>query len=459
MENCLLQVQILHMHNLIILGGGESGTGAALLAKKKGLKLFLSDSNLLSPTSKDLLMQHDIPFEEGGHTVAKIVTAHEVIKSPGIPYSSPIIQQIQAANIPIIDEIEFAARYTTGFIIAITGSNGKTTTTHLIHHLLITAGYDAIMVGNMGQSFARMLLNNKHAYYIVELSSFQLEGIRDFKADIACLTNITPDHLNRYNYEMQQYVQTKLKIIQNMGKGDTFIYCQDDPYSQAHITQAALLPTVYPISTTHSTPYGAYKNHDLLHFPCIAKEFKIPIKNIPLLGMHNQYNVMMATTVAALIGISKEKITTSLPHFKGLAHRIEWVAAPHGISCYNDAKATNIEATYASLTSFNTPITWIVGGEDKGNDYKLLLAVVTKYVKAIICLGKDNSKIINAFNRLPIPICETRSMEIAVQQAFAVSDKGDTILLSPACASFDLFNNFMHKGDCFKKIIQAYNQV
>lgn len=443
---------------LVILGGGESGTGAALLAKQKGLNVFVSDTGVIAAGYKHLLITHGIAFEEEGHTEEKIVSAREVVKSPGIPNNATIIGQLVQHGVPIIDEIEFAARYAQGKIIAITGSNGKSTTAHLTYHLLQRAGLHVALAGNVGHSFAKCIAENRYDYYVLELSSFQLEGIKNFKADIACLLNITPDHLDRYNHVIAAYAKAKLSILRNMGRSDHFIYNKDDTTIHQYLHQLNILPAQYPISMLASAqpPPVVYSSNGAFHFNFNQRSFSINHNLTHLPGPHNQYNTMAAITVAALSGVSLETIATALPKFRGLPHRMEWCGAPKGIDSYNDSKATNVASAQVALLSFNRPITWIVGGKDKGNDYAVLVPIIRKRVKAIICLGKSNTAIIKAFCSLGLPLQETDNMSSAVDMALSIALPGEVILLSPACASFDLFENFKDRGNQFREKIKTY---
>lgn len=433
------------MHKVAILGAGESGTGAALLAQAKGLAVFVSDAGSIAAPYKEELVAHNIAFEERQHSQYKILTADEVIKSPGIPDSAPIVQVIQKAKIPIIAEIELASRYTQAFLIGITGTNGKTTTTHLTYHLLKEAGLNVAMAGNVGTSFARKVLENKHDYYVLELSNFQLEGMHTCKLDIACLLNITPDHLDRYQGQIMPYIQSKFRILQNMTAREHWIYNQADPNIQTYTRQNAVLPCQHPIAIQ---PYSAWVDDALSLLT--ASHFK------PL-GDHNRLNALVAIRVAWLLAVDKKKIQAGLATFTGVPHRIEWVAEMGEIHFYNDSKATNVEATYAALMSFAQPIIWIAGGQDKGNDYTTLQRLAKTRVKAMICLGKDNTKISQAFQQVVAPMHATQSVEEAVAIALSWARPKDIVLFSPACASFDLFKNFEERGNCFKKaVLKAY---
>ncbi|TDG94942.1 UDP-N-acetylmuramoyl-L-alanine--D-glutamate ligase [Cardinium endosymbiont of Culicoides punctatus] len=440
---------------LVILGGGESGIGAALLAKKLGLDVFVSDANIIATQYKHFLITHNIPFEEGGHSEEKVLCSQEVIKSPGIPNDIAIVELLLKSGIPIIDEIEFAARYGKGKIIAITGSNGKSTTTYLTYHLLKEAGFHVAIAGNMGYSFARCIAENSYDYYILELSSFQLDGINNFKADIACLLNITSDHLDRYSHSIAAYARAKLNILRNMSSADHFIYNADDPIINQYLYELNTSSRLYPISIFTEMQFlpAIYSNNEACYFKFKEHAFSINHNLIHLPGPHNRYNTMAAVTIAMLVGVPLDVITSALPSFYGLPHRIEWCGAPQNVNCYNDSKATNIASVQVALLSFNCPIIWIVGGKDKGNDYTVLLPIIREKVKAIICLGKDNATIMQAFYPLGLPMQETNNMSSAVDLALSMALPGEVILLSPACASFDLFKNFEDRGNQFKKKI------
>jgi UDP-N-acetylmuramoylalanine--D-glutamate ligase len=426
---------------IVILGAGESGTGAALLAQAKGLEVFVSDAGNIATPHKAELIAHNIAFEERQHSQDRILAADEVVKSPGIPDSTPIIQCIQKKGLSIIAEIELASRYTQAFLIGITGTNGKTTTTHLTYHLLKEAGFNVGMAGNVGTSFSREVLKNKHDYYVLELSNFQLEGMYTCKLDIACLLNITPDHLDRYNGQIAPYIQAKFRILQNMTPQEHCIYNQADPNIQAHLQQQAILPCQHPVSVQE---YNTAVDDCL---PLLtASSFK-------LRGPHNWFNALVAIRVAQLLGVDATKIQAGLATFTGVPHRIEWITEIGGIPFYNDSKATNVEAACAALMSFVQPIIWIAGGKDKGNDYAALQALAKTRVKAMICLGKDNAKISQAFRQVVTPIHTTQQVEEAVAIALSLAQPEDVVLFSPACASFDLFKNFEERGECFRQAV------
>lgn len=436
------------MKKIAILGAGESGTGAALLAQANGWEVFVSDAGSIAASYRAILNTHHITFEEKQHSCNKILSADVVVKSPGIPRNTPIIQTIQRAGLPIIDEIEFASRYTQAFLIGITGTNGKTTTTHLTYHLLKAAGLQVDMAGNVGSSFARKVLQQKKAYYVLELSSFQLEYMHTCKLDIACLLNITPDHLDRYQGQMASYIKAKSRILQNMTAQTHFIYNQTDVHIQDYIKQHTILPCQHPV------PMPKHSHTIDTHEALFATT------NPALQGPHNRLNTLIATKIAQLLHIETPKIQAGLDTFVGVPHRIEWVASFNEVDFYNDSKATNVAATYAALTCFTQPILWIAGGFDKGNDYNMLYPLVSARVKSIICLGRDNTKFRQAFQHVITPIYETSQVAKAVAIALSLAQPNDVVLLSPACASFDLFNNFEERGNLFKEAVkQAKNNT
>jgi len=439
---------------IIILGAGESGVGAAVLATKKGFEVFVSDSGRIKEKYKNVLLHHEIKFEEGSHSEKEVLSADEVIKSPGIPDNAGIIVRLKELGIPVISEIEFATRYTRAKMICITGSNGKTTTTMLLHHILTKAGLNAGLGGNVGKSFALQVAENQFDYYVLEISSFQLDGMFDFKADIAILTNITPDHLDRYNYDFQNYIDSKFRIIQNQGKSDAFIYCADDPVTTNEIAKKEIKSVKFPFSINKKiTGQGAYLDGKNLFINIEPNNLQMTIDNLALQGKHNIYNSMAAGIAARILDIRKDKIKESLSDFRNVEHRLEFVARIHGVDFINDSKATNVNSTWYALESMSNPVIWIAGGIDKGNDYKLLKKLVAEKVKAIICLGKDNTKIRKAFEGVVENIVETTSMDEAVKYGSAIGKKEDTVLLSPACASFDLFENFEERGNKFKAAV------
>lgn len=440
--------------HIAILGGSESGTGAALLAVSKGLRVFVSDAAVIPPRYKEILTQHNITFEEGGHSLPKLAACDLVIKSPGIPNDAAIIQQLH--SVEVISEIEFASWFTSAYIIAVTGSNGKTTTSLLIGHLLKNAGLDVCVAGNVGKSFAAVLARGDHDYFVLELSSFQLDGIVDFKPDLAILTNITPDHLDRYQGDMQNYAASKMRITINQSDSNAFVFCADDQETLHQIKK--FKPQAQTFSfTLGSRPLqeGASIEQNNLTINIKSNPFTMTLEELALQGKHNTYNNMAAGIAAKLIGIRNESIKKSLSDYQNIEHRLEYVANVHGISYYNDSKATNVNSTWYALESFNKPIVWIVGGVDKGNDYSILVPLVREKVKAIVCLGKDNSRIREAFGELTDQIFDADSAEQAVALSSFLASKNEIVLLSPACASFDLFDNYEDRGNQFKQAVKS----
>jgi UDP-N-acetylmuramoylalanine--D-glutamate ligase len=443
------------MKRLVILGAGESGVGTAVLGKQQGYDVFVSDKNKIADKYKALLMQHEITFEEGTHTAELILNATEIMKSPGIPEKAEIVKLIRAANITVSSEIEFAARYTNATLIGITGSNGKSTTTTLIHHILIKAGYKAALVGNIGISFALAVANGGYDYYVIEISNFQLDDIHQFRPHIAILLNITPDHLDRYNYEMGRYVNSKFRITENQQADDYFIYCSDDPILKEEIKNRTIKAKCIPFSIYETLEIGATLLNEQLTINQPNKPtFTMPIYKLALQGKHNQHNSLAAGIAANIVDVRNEIIRESLSDFESLEHRLEPVLTIKGMDFINDSKATNINSTWFALESINQPIVWIAGGLDKGNDYTVLQQLVKEKVKAIVCLGKDNRKIHEAFARYVDIIANTQSAEEAVQMAYQLGDKGDAVLLSPACASFDLFDSYVDRGNKFKAAVK-----
>ncbi|MEO6731506.1 MAG: UDP-N-acetylmuramoyl-L-alanine--D-glutamate ligase [Ferruginibacter sp.] len=440
---------------LVILGAGESGVGAALLAKQQGYNVFVSDGGKIKDEYKKELLENNIDFEEAIHTEAKVLDADEIIKSPGIPEKNELVKKIRAKGIPVISEIEFAYRYKgNSKIIAITGSNGKTTTTALTFHICKHAGLDCAMVGNIGYSFARQVAIDPKALYVIEISSFQLDDIKTFRPDVAILTNITEDHLDRYDYKMQNYINSKFRVVENQGKGDVFIYNSDDEITNQHINNYLIKSTLYPITMSKELPQGAYITNREMHLKWKNEYVRMSIDDFTLKGKHNQYNSMAASLAATAVDIKKESVRESLQTFQSLEHRMEPVATIKGVVFINDSKATNINSTWFALESMETPVILILGGVDKGNDYPLLNDMVKEKVKAIVCLGTDNSKIHDAFRDIVPVMADAASAEEAVQLAFRLADKGDTVLLSPACASFDLFKNYEDRGSQFKHAVK-----
>lgn len=440
---------------VVILGAAESGVGAALLAKSKGLGVFVSDFGRIRDDYKKILVDAAIEFEEGWHSEQIIRGAREIIKSPGIPDKAPVVAMAKAKGIAVISEIEFAGRYTDAKKICITGSNGKTTTTMLTWHILKAAGLNVGLAGNVGKSFARQVAEEKHDYYVIELSSFQLDGMFDFKADIGILLNITPDHLDRYDYDFSKYAGSKMRILQNQTENDALIWCQDDETVNDKMQQLNLKQHLYPISLQKKTDHGAYTENNKIVFNIKGETFDMTLEELALQGKHNIYNSMAAGIASKLVDIRKETIKECLSDFQNVEHRLEFVANIHGIEFINDSKATNINSAWYALESVNKKIVWIAGGIDKGNDYSKLFELVRQKVKAIICLGIDNEKLIDAFKDKVEIITETGSAEEAVSMAYYLARKGETVLLSPACASFDLFENYEDRGRKFKAAVKS----
>jgi len=440
---------------LVVLGAGESGAGAALLGKKQGFAVFVSDKGRIAPTYKDVLLQAGIEWEEGTHTEARILGADLCVKSPGIPDTAPLVQALLSRGIPVISEIEFASWYCEATLIAITGSNGKTTTTLLTHHLLVQGGLDAGLAGNIGDSFAAMVARESHAVYVLEVSSFQLDGILGFRPHIAVITNITPDHLDRYAYRMENYIRSKLRIAENQTAADHLVYDLDDPVLGEEIRPGRFKPKLWPCSLDQSLPEGAWLEEEEIHIQTDNTLMTMKTDSLALEGRHNIKNTMAAATVARLLGIRKESIRESVANFQGAPHRLEKVLKIHHVQYINDSKATNVNATFYALDSMTTPTVWIVGGVDKGNDYRPLMPLVREKVRAIICLGADNTKILEAFGNAVDLIVETYAMSEAVKVAYKIAERGDTVLLSPACASFDLFQNYEDRGNQFKEAVKS----
>lgn len=442
------------MKRLVILGGGESGVGAAILGKKVGFDVFLSDMGSIKDEYKAILSEKGIPFEEKQHTDTLILNADWIIKSPGIPKKSSIIQKISERQILISSEIEFASQYTDATLIAITGSNGKTTTTSLTYHMFKKAGYSVGLAGNIGKSFAWQVAEENFDYYILEISSFQLDDIQNFKPHIAMVLNLSPDHLDRYEYTYQKYIDAKFTITKNQDTKDYFIYNEDDPMTtnwfQNHNTKAQKLP----FSLHMKIENGAFSDHENINFHINSDTFKMKINELALTGKHNIANSMAAGIAGKLSKIKNDFIKQSLMDFEAVEHRLEFVLKINGINFINDSKATNVNSVYYALESMKTPVVWIVGGTDKGNDYSELIPFVQRKVKAIVCLGVDNKKIIDTFQDIVSNIVETKCMKDAVNAAYSLGSKGDSVLLSPACASFDLFKNYEDRGNQFKEEVR-----
>lgn len=438
----------------VILGAAESGVGAAILARKQGFDVFVSDLGTIKEKYRKELVDRAFDFEEGHHSEEKILNADVVIKSPGIPENAPLIVKLKAQGTPVISEIEFGGRYTTAKKICITGSNGKTTTTLLTYHILQKAGYNVGLAGNVGRSFAWQVAEENFDYYVIELSSFQLDGVDQFRAEIAVLMNITPDHLDRYDHEMQNYVNSKFRITMNQTPDDVFIYCADDPVTRAEMKKRKLAARCVPFGLGEPPLQGAGIRDNKMIINWKQNIFTMSILDIALQGNHNTYNSMAAGISGMAVNIRNENIRESLSDFKGVEHRLERFLKVHGIEFINDSKATNINSTWYALESMHTPTVWIVGGIDKGNDYSELYDLVKTKVKAIVCLGKDNKKILEAFKNIDVPMVETQSMTDAVRSAYFLAKNGDTVLLSPACASFDLFENYEDRGYQFKQAVK-----
>lgn len=442
-------------HRLVILGGGESGIGAAILGKKAGYEVFLSDGGQLKASYKQELFDNGIEFEEGQHTAEKILSASEVMKSPGIPEKNEMVKQIRAKGIPVISEIELAYRFKgNSKIVAITGSNGKSTTTALTYHICKTAGLDCAMVGNIGISFAKQVALDPKEIYVVEVSSFQLDDIKEFRADIAMLLNITEDHLDRYNYQFENYINSKFRIIENQTPNDYFIYCLDDEVIMQKLPLLTIHTNPLPFSMKQEVKKGGYIKGDQMMLRIQEERVSMSIYDFALKGKHNNYNTMAAGIAAATLGIRKEKIREAVKNFHSLEHRMEFVAMVRGVEFINDSKATNVNSTWFALESMNKPTVLVLGGTDKGNDYGLIADLVKDKVKAIVCMGVDNKKIIEAFKDIVPVIVETDSAKKAVNASFKLAEKGDVVLLSPACASFDLFKNYEDRGRQFKDAVK-----
>jgi UDP-N-acetylmuramoylalanine--D-glutamate ligase len=442
------------MDRIVVLGGGESGTGAAVLAKVKGFEVFLSDMARIGETHKAMLDQYGIEYEEGGHTPEKILNASCIIKSPGIPETAPLVKEAYSRGIDVISEIEFAGRYDTSRKICITGSNGKTTTTTLIHYLLQKAGIDAGLGGNIGKSYALQVATEHHDIYVLEISSFQLDGMYDFKADIAVLLNITPDHLDRYGHDMQNYINAKFRITQNMQADDCFIFCSDDEITVSALEKIVVKAKQLPITQTHEVDEGAFLNDNMMVVHYGDSSYEMDINDLRIEGRHNVYNSMAAALTGKIMNVSNKVIREALSSFTGVEHRLERVLSIKDVMYINDSKATNVNSTWYALESMKTPVVLIMGGKDKGNDYSAIYDLVMKKVRAIVCLGVDNRKIHECFSDKVDVIVDTLSAEEAVRAASKLAHPGDTVLLSPCCASFDLFKSYEDRGAQFKDAVR-----
>lgn len=441
--------------NIVVLGAGESGVGAAILAQKEGMNVFVSDMGNIADRYKTELEKRNIPFEEGHHTEAKILKAKTIVKSPGIPEKAPLIKKLRAKETEIISEIEFASRYTDSTIVAITGSNGKTTVTSLTYHVLKNGGLDVGLGGNIGKSFAWMVAEDPHEFYVLEISSFQLDDCYKFAPYISIITNITPDHLDRYDYKMENYVASKFRILQAQKKTDHFIYCGDDMETIKGLGRFKIKPNAHPFSLENQVDDGAYYDSTNEHIIITIDEESMNIDELALQGKHNTYNSMAAGMASRLLNIRKETIRESMADFDAIEHRLEPVMEIHGIEFINDSKATNVNSTYYALESMKKRLVWIVGGVDKGNDYTSLIPMVGQKVKAIVCLGKDVQKIHDEFENVVEVMTDAQSMHDAVVAAYKLADKGEAVLLSPACASFDLFENYEDRGNQFKEEVRG----
>lgn len=440
---------------IVILGAAESGVGASVLALKKGFDVFVSDGGKIAEKYKNVLTKYNIPFEEGKHSPENILNATEVIKSPGIPDKAAMVKRIRDNKIPVISEIEFAGRYTNAKMIGITGTNGKTTTTLLTHHILKKAGLNAGLAGNVGKSLAMQVAEENYDHYVIELSSFQLDGMYDFKCDIAVLTNITPDHLDRYEYKLENYAMSKFRITQNQTASDVFIYNTDDEITGEYIGKINIKAQQYPFSIKKKIEKGAWLENNSIQLLTNTNQFTMLIQDLALQGKHNIYNSMAAALSARSLEIRKEVVRESLTDFQNIEHRLEHVMNVNGIEFVNDSKATNINSTWYALECFHKPVVLILGGVDKGNDYAMLEDLIKEKVKAIVCLGIDTKKIHNAFKSLVTEIVDVTSAVDAVNESYRLAKPGDVVLLSPACASFDLFENYEDRGRQFKAAVKG----
>ncbi len=441
---------------IVVLGAGESGIGSAILAQENGCDVFVSDKGKISKKYKDALLHFDIDFEEGKHTLSRILLADEIIKSPGIPDHLELIKTIREKGILIISEIEYASRYTNAFKICISGSNGKTTTTLWIYHILKTAGLNIGLAGNVGRSFARQVAEENFDYYVLELSSFQLDGMYDFKAEIAILLNITPDHLDRYDFDFSKYADSKFRIIQNQTKNDAFIFCQDDEVITEKLKTLKLKSKQYPFSINKEINVeGAFLEKNKIKVNINSSKLTMTLEELALQGRHNVYNSMAASVTAKLVNIRKDTIKQCLSDFQNVEHRLEFVATIHGVDFVNDSKATNVNSSWYALESMDSEVVWIAGGVDKGNLYEDLTDLVKEKVKAIVCLGTDNSKLHKAFDGIIESVVDVDNMRDAIEVASRLAKHGDSVLLSPACASFDLFENYEDRGNQFKENVNS----
>ncbi|MDE6010071.1 MAG: UDP-N-acetylmuramoyl-L-alanine--D-glutamate ligase [Muribaculaceae bacterium] len=446
-------MKIENIKRIVALGAGESGVGAAILGKAKGMEVFVSDAGKISPKYSALLEQRGIPYEEGGHTPERVLDADMVIKSPGIPPTAPLVQQLMKQGTPVVSEIEFAGFFTDAKMICITGSNGKTTTTLLTYHILREAGLDVGLAGNVGRSLARQVAEEPHEYYVIELSSFQLENMYDFKAHVAVILNITPDHMDRYDHSMELYTAAKFRILRNQTKDDYFIYWLDDPIIAAQVRGLRTEARMLPFSDHPAHGAASWKEGDILHFDTPAEVWEMPVDRLALPGLHNLYNSMAAGLSATTLHIVPNVTMKALSDFEAVEHRLEFVREHKGVRWINDSKATNVNSTWYALESMKTPTVLILGGKDKGNDYSEILPLVKEKVKAIVCMGVDNTKLLDYFTGHVPEIRDCHSLKEAVEACAGIAAEGDTVLLSPCCASFDLFSSYEDRGLQFKQAV------
>ncbi|GGZ36161.1 UDP-N-acetylmuramoylalanine--D-glutamate ligase [Echinicola pacifica] len=443
------------MSKIAVLGAGESGLGAALLAHKQGMQVFVSDGGAIHPDRKTMLSSAGIEFEENGHTESRLINVDTLIKSPGIPYSQAVVAKAIANGVEVIDELEFASRYSSGKVIAISGTNGKTTTTLLTYHLLRKAGIDVGLAGNIGQSWAGQLVDGDHDWWVLEVSSFQIDGFISLKPDVAILTNITPDHLDRYEYKMEKYIESKLGLIKNMTANDHFVYFAEDKYTLQGLSNASSVnPARYPVALNTKEAYAGVETEGHLEWRVDQRQFSVAQSQIALKGKHNMLNALCAGMAALIAGVDQKSLAHGLETFVNAPHRMEAAGEVSGVRFVNDSKGTNVDATAYALAAYKEPLIWIAGGVDKGNDYAVLMQDIKDHVKMLICLGKDNAKLLKAFDgEIPL-IKETQSVAEAVSWGLEYGKAGDVVLLSPACASFDLFKNYEDRGDQFKKAVK-----
>lgn len=441
------------MKQITILGAGESGLGAALLAKRHGYAIWVSDSGKISEERKGLLERNEIPYEEGKHTEERILNSDLIVKSPGIPPYAPIVKKAVEEDIPVIDELEFTYRFSAGKVVAITGTNGKTTTTLLTYHLMKSAGMNVGLAGNVGKSWAAQLLETDYDWWVIECSSFQIDGFFTFRPCIAILTNITPDHLDRYDYKLENYIKSKMSFFKNMGQKGKVIFNQQDPLTAEGLKMTQVKPEIYWFSTEKVEGKGAYLKEDQMVFNTGGQSFSVSKDRLSLKGEHNYQNALCAGTAALLAGVKPEQVEAAFGTFKNAAHRMELIREIDGVSFINDSKGTNVEATAYALGAYDHPLIWIAGGVDKGNDYSALASLAKAKVKCLICLGKDNEKLKKAFGTLIKDIRETQDIKEAVKWGQQLADSGDVVLLSPACASFDLFKNYEDRGEQFRSAV------